>query len=245
MKLTDCFWEKNNLGKRVAEISIDPSDDFCPEKIEELTRDYDYVCVKVPVGKTEFNFGLTELGFTMIECQYRILKTYKQFDFSDRMVSRLLPDVRVEEVQTDSEFECILSGMTEDMFSTDRIVLDPHFSKRDGFVRYTNWMRTEYENKTSLFLSTYYQGQLIGFGMFRTDKFGYDALLGGVFERFQGVGLGLLTCCQAFIYAYQHQKPFKRMVTSISSNNVPVVELYNYFGYQVKETRYVYVRHNR
>lgn len=245
MKATDCYWEQANLGRKVVEIGVDASDAYSADEIERMAEGFDYVCVKIPVGKTEFNFGLAGQGFTMIECQYRILKTYKSFDFNDRLVARLLPGVRVEEVKTDAEFECIISNMTQDMFSTDRIVLDPHFDKRDGLVRYTNWMRTEYQNGTSVFLATYYEGQLIGFGMYRTDMFGYDALLGGVFEQYQGVGLGLLTCCQAFIYAYQQQKPFRRMVTSISSNNVPVVELYNYFGYQVRETRYVFVRHNK
>lgn len=243
MKVTDCYWEQKNLNKKVVEINIEPNDAFDREIINQSSKGYEYICVKVPVGKTDFNFGLSDMGYTMIECQYRISKSFKDFDFNDKFVKILLPNINVEEIKTEDEFEMILSNMSEGMFSTDRIVLDPHFNMSDGLLRYQNWMKTEFNNKSSQFLVTYFKGMPIGFGMYRKDKFGYDALLGGIFESYQGIGLGLLTCCQAFIYGLQKQEQFVRMITSISSNNVPVVEIYNYFDYKIKETRYVYIKH--
>lgn len=244
MKITDCYWERENLNKKVVEINIDTNDEFDRSLLENSTKGYGYACIKVPVGKTDFNFGLTDMGYTMIECQYRIVKYYKHFNFEDRTIKRQLSDIKIKEVNSDADFNMILDNMTPDMFSTYRIVLDSKFGKEYGFRRYQNWMQTEYEKKTSMFLLTYFHDQVVGFGMFRNDTLGYDGLLGGIFTQYQGFGLGWLICCQPFVYAYQKSLPFKRMITSISSNNVPVVELYNYFDFKVKDTRYVYVKHN-
>lgn len=244
MIITDCYWEKENLNKKVVECVVTKDDTFNENELRNAIADYDYACVKVPVGKADFNFGLADMGFTMIECQYKLSKNYKKFNFDDILLKRLLPKIKVDKVNSDEMFNVILDNMSVNMFSTDRIVLDPNFEAQCGFRRYQNWMKSEYSSQKSLFLITYYKEKPIGFGMYRPDDLGYDALLGGVFEEYQGLGLGLITCCQAFIYGLQHLLPFRRLTTSISSNNVPVVEIYNYFDYKITETRYVFIKHN-
>lgn len=244
MKITDCYWEKENLNKRVVEISIDANDEFARDLLEGFTNGYDYVCVKVPIGKMDFNFGLANMGYTMIECQYKISKLYNDFNPDDRLIKRLIPKFNFKTVVSKEDFKVLTDKMTLGMFSTDRIALDPHFGLEDSYRRYKNWMTTEFENRTSEFLLTCLNENPIGYCMYKKENDTVDGLLGGIFEEYQDSGYGLITPLQLFLYAYTDDEfCFKKMITSISSNNAPVVELYNYLNFKLTDTTYVFVKH--
>lgn len=244
MKITDCYWEKENLNKKVVEINIDTNDEFDRGLLEDSTKGYDYVCIKVPVGKTDFNFGLTNMGYVMIECQYKISKLYRDFNPNDRLIKQLIPKFQFKKVTSGEDFKVLTDKMTLGMFSTDRIALDPHFGLKDSFRRYKNWMTTEFEKNTSEFLLTCLDNEPIGYSMYKKRENTIDALLGGIFEEYQNLGYGLMTPLQLFVYAYKDDEfSFKKMKTSISSNNTPVVELYNYLNFKLTDTTYVFVKH--
>ena len=245
MKIIDCFWEKENIGKRVVEITVEADDVFEKELIAERTTGYDYVVVKVPMNKPEFNFGLSSLGFTIIETQMNISKRYKSFPFEDRLVKQIYPLADIDYVQSPQEFEEIFNRITPNMFITDRIYLDPYFSKEASSQRYKNWLRTEFLRGTSDVTKMIYGGKNVGFGMERTMPDGTKlGLLGGIFEEFQLNGLGLMTASVGFIHAHKTNQPFKVIKTAISSNNVPMMQFYNYLNFRIDSMTYVFVKHN-
>lgn len=245
MKVTDCHWELNNLGKTTVEVSIESGDSFDKKTFCKVNNTYQYVVVKVPMNKPEFNFGLTSLGFTMIETQINISKRYKDFNFDDRLVRKVLPHVSTKRIETKEELEEIISQITPDMFSTDRIYLDPHFPHNASSIRYINWMRSDYEKGKAIISKSYYDDINVGFGFTHIGDDGEKhGVLGGIFKKYQDMGLGLMTAGLAFMIAHNNNTPFKVMKTAVSSNNPGVWQFYNYLGFKIDSMTYVFVKHN-
>ena len=243
MKFVDCIWEMHNLGERVCEIGVEKDDVFDKRILSDLTEGFQYVVVKVPVNRPDFNFGLSEMGYAMIETQLNISKKYKDFDFEDRLVRRLYPNVYENIVNTEEELEDVLGRVTPNMFSTDRIYLDSHFDRRCSNRRYANWTRSEFKGNKAVIKEIIFEGVKIGFEMYRKKDDIIYGLLGGIYEDEQSEGLGLLTACIGFLTAKKENDPFKKVVTSISANNVPMVQIYNYLNFKIDNMTYVFVKH--
>ena len=243
MIVTDCFWELNNLGERTVEIAIEHQDDFCAQRIEDAVKDYQYVVVKVPVGKPDFNFGLASLGYSFVETQFHVSKKISQLDMNDRLVKIFAKGLTFRDVDLNTGLDEVLDKISDNMFTTDRVVLDPHFSPQTGRKRYVNWMRSTLCDKT-LFFEMILNGEAVGFGFakFSDDNKVLDGILGGIYEPFQSCGYGLLTPLGGLLLCKQRNLPVENLVTSVSSNNV-VFQLYNYLSYRIDSMTYVYVKH--
>lgn len=245
MKWVDCIWEIESIGKRTCEITYDGNDDFNISVLKNLIQDFEYIVVKVPVNNSLINMELADMGFSFIETQMNISKRYKDFPFDDRLVKQIYPKAFSRKIEKQQELDDIIKRMTPNMFSTDRIYLDPYFSKGKSCVRYQNWIRSEFEKDTSIITKIIYEGKNVGFGMGRQTEDGTNyGLLGGIYEEYQSEGLGLMTTSIGFIDAHKENKPFKVMRTSISSNNVPVLQFYNYLNFKIDRMVYVFVKHN-
>ena len=85
MKIIDCYWELKNLGEKTAEVMVEKKDSFQRDVFEDVNHKFSYVVVKVPMNMMGFNFGLSSMGFTMIETQINISKRYKKFNFEDKL----------------------------------------------------------------------------------------------------------------------------------------------------------------
>lgn len=245
MVFTDCYWELDNIGKRTCEINYEENEMFAKDEFIEKTRGYEYIVVKVPMCCPSINTSLAHLGFTMMEAQINISKHYKQFNFEDRLIKLLYPNVEEQIISTEYDFQGIIDRITTNMFSTDRIYLDTHFNHDISRKRYTNWMRTEFNKKSSIFKKIIYKGEEVGFCMNREENGVIHGLLGGVYELNQSEGLGLLTACSGFLTAHRNNVPFKKVLTAISSNNVPMMQIYNYLQFKVDKMTYVFVKHNK
>lgn len=242
MKKIDCVWEKKNIGSKVLEFTVEETDRFSCSQFNGFDN-YDYQVVKVPAGKADYCFGLSSLGFSFIEGQLKISKTMQSFNLNDKVVKLYSRGASFSMVSSKGEFDEILSRITPQMFSTDRITLDPIYGSEIGCRRYKNWMTTEFENHTSQFMQVFYKGVLVAYIMFRMKDLIMDSLLGGTFHDVKIPGLGLLAIFAPFVYFNQIGKPFKRFETSISTNNMPVRKIYNMFDFKLDKEYYVFVRH--
>lgn len=245
MNIIDCYWELDNFGEKVAEVVVDNHDVFDRTVFHSINVNYQYVVVKVPMNMLSFNFGLTEMGYTMIETQINISKRYKDFNFEDRLVKNVYPHVSTTQISTMEELEDIISKITPDMFSTDRIYLDPYFSHEVSSKRYINWMRKDFDNGKAIIVKTFYDEINVGFSFSHIDDDGTKhGLLGGIYEKYQDMGLGIMTTCLAFIMAKKNNCGFKIIRTAVSSNNPHVWQFYNYLGFKIDKMSYVFVKHN-
>lgn len=240
MKTTNCIWEQKNIGRKTVEILIEKDDSFDKSSISRLVQGYEYAVIKVPMNMPLFNIGLSRMGFDCIEIQQNMSMRYEDFDFS--IVERIYNDTTYELVSHFDDFQEVLSLMEPGMFSTDRISIDPRFGDKIGFQRYVNWMTTEYYKGTSELIKVIYQDQHVGFMMLKFDSDEVQLLLNGLYKPFQRKGIGILTPASPLMYIRKNDIPIRIEKTSISSNNIPVVKLYNRLHFQISSQTYVFVK---
>ncbi len=238
----DCFWEINNLGDPTLEITIEDNDLFHNFNFSELEKGYSYIVVKVPVSHADFNFGLSRLGYTFIETQFHVTKSFKSFNDTDRLIQRISRDLQFKDITTDTEKKELLDSITDGMFSTDRVTLDPRFGLQAGRKRYVNWLSSDIEKKNTILYEYIYSGNRIGFSYLVEKDRVLDYALGGIYKPFQSWGLGLLTPASPFLYCASKGLSFDKIETHISSNN-SVFRFYHYLGYNIEDMSYVFIKH--
>jgi len=241
MKVIDCTWEVKNLNKKTVEISVGKEDIFSRDLIKQSISNYEYAVVKVPMDIPAFNIGLSDMGFVCLETQMNVGISLHDFDFSK--VAHLYSDTSYEPIDNDGDFMQAVSNLRPGMFSTDRISLDPKFGEDIACQRYINWLTSEYESKRSQLVKVIYKNEHIGFMLIKTDGDTIDLILNGLYKQYQGKGLGILTPASPMMYIKKNSLNIAHEVTSISSNNIPVVKLYNRLNFQLLQQTYVFVKH--
>lgn len=241
MKIVDCKWELANIGRRTVEISIEQTDLFDRHLIEETIKNYEYAVVKVPMAMPTFNFGLSEIGFICIETQMNISCRYDFFNFGQ--TATWADKITFSEVNTNEGLDAVVSNITPGMFSTDRISIDPSFSIETACKRYVNWLKSEFHSGLSKLISLFHENYHIGFMLLRIKGNEAELLLNGLYKPYQRKGLGILTPASPFLYAQKNGRDIILERTSISSNNIPVVKLYNKLNFQLDSQTYVFVKH--
>lgn len=242
MKITDCTWEKENIGSNVLEIDIERGDNHIIDIIASKNDEYDYIVVKVPVNMTAFNWELGQQGFTMIETQMKYSISFKDLNCKDPYMRSVLPNVTFKEVVTAKDLNDILDNITSDMFVTDRISLDPMYGTEKGCHRYKNYIANSYKQHSAEIIQTLFKEQNVGFEMFVVKDGICFGKLGGIYKNVQVPGLGLLTTCTPLLYTHD-KYGVNKFIPDVSSNNIPVVRLYNYIHAKLESLTYVFVKH--
>lgn len=235
MKIIDCFWEQANLDCRVAEVSVTPNDELSEGTLLDLEKNYDYIVLKFAVADYSHYLWATKHQFAFIETQLTLQKRMKDWCLSPSD-SRLLKNFSIVDVIDPSGLNDILDKIDENMFTTDRIYLDPAFGPQFSARRYKNWIRSAFEKGASLqrFL---YRDKEIGFGIARIEDNVMYGILGGLYS---GMGLGIIAPTYPLLYA---KKDFEWFIPKISMNNTPVLRLYNHFNFEIINVEYVFVKH--
>lgn len=237
----DCYWELQNIGKKTVEIAVEDTDIYESTLMERCTQGYDYVVVKVPMNAPSFNFGLSNLGYTCIENQMKVGIEFMKFDFS--RVAHLYDETSYKVVDNLYDFKSVLSLIQPGMFSTDRVSIDPAFGESIGCQRYINWLISEYDNKKSQLIKVLFRKEHVGFMLVRIEGNSINLLLNGLYKNYQKRGLGLLTPASPMIFVKKNGLRVEKEQTSISSNNIPVVKLYNKLNFQLLQQKYVFIKH--
>lgn len=245
MKVIDCTWELDNIGKRVQEIDIEEQDTFQSSPIPHFDESFDMVVIKCPINKIEFNIEIAKRGAFLVETQIEISKTYKSFDFEDRFVKSFQRNVEFEDVVDSEGLNSVLEKITPSMFTTDRVSLDPSLGPEHGANRYKSWIKSSLSSGQSSLIKVLYKNTHVGFALYRINNGVWDAMLGGLYASDIYPGLGLLTPSAPLLYAKQRNLEIVSMTTAISSNNLPVLRLYSYMGFNVTAMKYVFVKHLR
>lgn len=240
MKIANCPWELENLGCRVAEVSVLATDMVDVNEIQKIESDYDYIVIKIESGNMHHTAIMTQLGYTLAETQMSLNKPYAEWQIKeDKLTSALLSQMKVEQIKSDEDLQELLSLMTDNMFSTDRIYLDPLFGPKYSARRYRNWTVSEYK-KGALLYKHYFRGQYVGFSLCKREEEKLHCLLAGNFEQYQNTGIGFWIPLIPLLYPDAQHKNY---VTSISTNNYPVWQMYNRHHYTVTRFDYVFIKH--
>lgn len=244
MEYKDCIWEIDNLDKRTIELSFSKDDLFKDVFSSSLYKDYEYIVSKVPSGNIDCLLGLQNEGFKIIELQINNSKKTAEFDYNHRLLRSIAKSIFFKPATTDSDLCNILNKMTPNMFSTDRVYLDPDLGPEKGLRRYKNWLTTEF-HRGGVVYEFGTNDQIKGFALLSIENELCHYILGGVYEEFQNTGEGVLTAVNPFYYFMRYNIKVKKVYGGLSSNNFPMEQIYNFLNYKVDSLTYVLVKHQR
>jgi hypothetical protein len=241
MKIVDAFWEKRNLGVTCQEVIIEDDDTAGTVKTEISDVNAEYIVVKVPAGKTDVMFLLSELGYRFIECAFHLTHDLKRHALSvTGPVKRLLTAVEYCPMEK-ADFDLLFMEIKKGLFNTDRIFLDPCFTKEQAANRYVGWISDEFARGADLY-KLIYKDKPIGFFTFKDLGDGvYYPFLAGIYEEYKQGGIGLSTLYYPIIEAIK--RGGKQIDTYISTNNVIIVRNHVLLNFVFQKTQYIYIKH--
>lgn len=239
MKLVDALWEKRNLGVDCLELHCDANDPV-DTVLGVLPLRAAYQVVRVPAGRADLLLAVQDAGYRLIEMSIDLVRPLQDFEMPPTY-KRFESSLSFREAQGDEcerVLEIVASG---NMFTTDRISLDPFFTAAQAGHRYACWSRELLQQGGTMYLAAY-KGREIGFGINVERHAGvYDACLGGVFPGRDHSGLGFAPLYLNTIAP--RQRGARKVVTQVSSNNLPILKLHFAFGYEPTGMDYVLIRH--
>ena len=128
------------------------------------------------------------------------------------------------------------------LFGTDRIILDPYFTKEQAAQRYCNWIADELERGSQAYKITY-KTDTIGFFTFKQiDEGVFYPFLAGLYKKFESLGMGFTTLRKPIDESIA--RGGKMISTYASTNNLPVVRSHTQQGFLLNNLQYVFVKHN-
>lgn len=239
MKLVEAIWEKRNLGVDCLELHCE-AHDAVEQVVAALPFSASYQLVRIPAKRVDLLLAVQDRGFRLIEMGIDLERPLSDFEmpaiykrFEKRMVFRRAAEADVERI-----LEIVGSG---NMFTTDRIALDPFFSAKQAGHRYACWIRDLLQQGGILHVAAY-NGRDVAFGVAIERRTGvWEASLGGVFPGSETSGLGFV-----LVYlntAVPKQRGGTKVATRVSSNNLPVFRLHLFFGYEPTNLEYILIRH--
>ena len=244
MRKINAVWELENIGSKALEIVIEKDDCFHECDFNNIPCDYDYIVVKVPTNKTEFNWYLGSRGYTMIESQLQMSINTRDVVFNNRYIQRIIPYVGFDKVESESRLEEILNRITPTMFITDRISLDPYYGPEVGCKRYRQYIQKSFFNKKLELFSISFKEQLVGFAMLNIHGEICSAELGGVFSDVSIPGLGIVALLAPLLHCVGNlENSITMFYANISANNIPVFKIYDYLNFHTENMIYVFVKH--
>ena len=242
MNVVHAVWEHRNLGCDAWEIGLSLSD-FSEWKavFAELQNDVyrdAYVVVKMPSGNLTVLHALEDLGFRFVETQLEIVCDLARCQTCASLFKRMEDYLVCERAETGSEaWDGVIAKMSDDMFVSDRVYLDRAFLPGTSAKRYRNWvrdMRNDCE-KELILRRPAVGGDVVSFDVISAKGSDAVGVLGGVYPTKAMLGIPHILSLFKFLRA----REFKRFVTHISSNNLPMMRVYANVGGTVCDAQYV------
>jgi hypothetical protein len=238
IKIINATWEKRNLEKDVSEIIVDKNAELNDLKncISKLNSDLVY-CKVHNLNLNAIKF-LEEEGFKYCENIFSLKKRLRFFQIHD-VFKNALSQLYSTPIKK-NDLELILSEFDKGIFETDRISLDPEFGYKISNKRYKNWVKDMYNSNGEYQIKIVKNKDHKPIGFYTNkyiNKIAY-APLGGMFSNYRMSGLGHSIIYFPLIDALNNN--CKVVKTQISSNNLPVFNIYSsVFGFEITENHVV------
>lgn len=246
MKIVKATWENRNLGHDAYEITLDRKDlkNFDATLKEIHAQDFRgaYVVIKIPVGVLKALHALEDDGFRFVETALSFKIRTDNFEIPkqyERICS--LFDYRIISHNTSEWEEIIDKYITDDMYVSDRIYLDPLLPEGTSSTRYKNWSKDLKNDINTTFLLFYNKknNDPVGYLIlkYNADENSFDGPIGGIFAHINYFGIGSLLMIAPLIFSKERNA--KYYYVHISSNNFPVLKLYSAFSCECVSEQYV------
>lgn len=239
MKKVYASWEKRNLGVETWELEIEPQDSVDEYGKECLAVDAQYLVIKVPAGCADWGFFLQENGFKYVETLISFSRSTEIPELS-KLQGRFLPLLSYS-VMNNEDVEMLYREINTNMFATDRISLDPFFTKELSNRRYVGLLKDEFE-RGAIPYNIEYKGERVGFFVLREreNKVIYGSL-GGMYPDVTSIGIGFSLGYLEIVAA--NSLGGKKILAAVSTNNKGSMAVTTQFGYSVDKMSAIYVKH--
>ena len=237
MKVINAHWEERNLGHKAVELIIS-EDDFEKEGIFEEIEDCssDYTLIKLPVKNLHFMHKLQDMDFYFLETQIELCRNINNYE-TPAWFKRFSDSVKIILHGKDkSVWKNTIANLEPGMYSSDRFYLDPIYTPEVSFKRYKNWSEDLFNLEGCELYTLNLGDKEIGQGIIQTRGEQCHSILGGIYNAFQGRGLGAMVVDAPLKIA--SEKGVSKCVTSVSSNNL-ILRFYINFGYSINNMMYV------
>lgn len=241
MKIVDAVWEKRNLGVATCEVTFDAQDSL--ENIaathDELFPKYEYLVFRVPCNRSDIALILQGKGCLFIETAITLQNDLKNI-FVDGKYKPLCNKCSWA-LMSDKDLTRLYDEIKAGIFQTDRIYLDPYFSKEVAANRYVFWTQ-DLVAQNCLPHKIIFGDKVIGFFLDKAQDDGSTkGLLAGIYHEFLKTGLGFLVQYAGFARAKSINAPYRTL--NVSSNNLPVIKINLELGAKINKLEYVLIKH--
>lgn len=218
MKTIHAIWEERNLGIHTLEITFENETDIAElKKLLSTKMQIEgprYLVVKVPVGDVKSLICVKDLGFDVIEMITTV--SISSIPELSRVQQRFYKQISSQPMSS-FDFEKMISNVSEGLFDTDRVTLDPKIPDLSAKTRFSGWMKDE-QARGSSFYKILYKNMDAGFFVLSPLKDGkITSVLAGIYTDFQRYTIGY------FMNHLAYEESFKlgarQVFTSFSSNN--------------------------
>lgn len=230
MKIIDAFWEKRNLGVTCYELSVDANETLDSVKNDfETLEEREYMVAKVHSSNYEVARFFQEQGYTFIETALTMVHDLKEI----RLPTKLLKVANrcSWKPMNENDLKLAESEIGKNIFQTDRVFLDPCFTKEQAARRYQLWFKDYVENGDIPY-TVFFDGEPIGF---------FSKPLAAAYSEYKGTGLGFLV-----LYAgvcKEKRKGKGKAIVHVSGNNPMVFRGYSSLGYKLDTIENVFIKH--
>ena len=200
-----------------------------------------YQVVKVPVGRIDIMNSLHHAEFIFVESSINVEHDLN-INNPEGLFARMVSACDYEKLETD-EIDRVSSEIRSNMFKTDRVYLDPEFTREQAANRYVDWMMDEVSRGASVY-EMRLENVGVGFFLFREDaeRIGYSALA-GLYPSSKSLGFGNVLIYQVLVEG--KKRHLRRINSHLSSNNLAILRNHIEQGFNVTNIQYVFVRHQK
>lgn len=129
-----------------------------------------------------------------------------------------------------------LAAIASETFHADRFHLDPHLPSERSDARYAGWVERGFAAGDPLYAYETAAGEPVGFYLVRGEPGAEVELsLAGVTPRHRGTGLGAMMYSDMLVLC--RDEGYRAAVTSVSANNLDVLNLFIRLGFAVRAAR--------
>ena len=245
MKIIDAFWEERNLGVTCYELELVLADrtDEVAAALDNL-GERQYMVAKIPASRFDLLQLFQGRGYSFIETAIKLEYDYKKLNYQPPAVPDALK--RIQEKcswgpMNQDELSQLSCEIKNNMFTTDRIYVDPAFTHEQAARRYDLWVKdliargaVPYKAVVGDEIIGFFIGEQISEGLSR-------GTLGGLYEEYKASGMGYWYLYATFMCSREHG--VKKCVTQVSACNPAILKLHTTFGAAIKGCEYVLVKH--
>lgn len=235
MQVKNCEWEVANLGKKTKEFILNSNED-----VNELLRYKDFAEYNVVKVSNRCKSAFHKLdGYNFVEAQINYELPLSRFDEENTKLKTFVKGINFEEVASPRP---AIEKIATNIFTTDRIALDPIFGLDTAAKRYRNWISSSVEKDNFSFYNVSFKKKECGFYFFQESAGKVNLLLAGVYdENLKGLGVGVSVIIAPLLMS--KSMGFSRISAKVSSNNPDVMRIYEDLGFKMASLEYVYIRH--